>query len=86
MRDMEDELGVQWVVFFCGVTILFGVVIWQLNKIVKFGNDYFLLIIKISSKCKRELITKLDLKNYCFITHKSVFGTRNPGFWVVANR
>jgi len=28
--------------------------------------------------------TKLNLKNYCFINHKTVFGTRNPAFWVAA--
>jgi ABC-type dipeptide/oligopeptide/nickel transport system permease component len=28
--------------------------------------------------------TKLDLKNECLITHKTVFGTRNPAFWVGA--
>ena len=28
--------------------------------------------------------TKLDLKNYCLINHKTVFGTRNPAFWVGA--
>ena|SRR5690554_6883792 len=28
--------------------------------------------------------TKLDLKNYCFINNKTVFGTRNPAFWVGA--
>jgi len=29
-------------------------------------------------------ITKLDLKNKCSINHKTVFGTRNPAFWVGA--
>jgi hypothetical protein len=28
--------------------------------------------------------TKLDLKNQCLINHKTVFGTRNPAFWVGA--
>ena len=28
--------------------------------------------------------TKLDLKNECLINHKTVFGTRNPAFWVGA--
>ncbi len=28
--------------------------------------------------------TKLDLKTQCLINHKTVFGTRNPAFWVGA--
>jgi hypothetical protein len=28
--------------------------------------------------------TKLDLKNKCLMNHKTVFGTRNPAFWVGA--
>jgi hypothetical protein len=26
--------------------------------------------------------TKLNLKNECLFNHKTVFGTRNPAFWV----